>query len=44
VSGVARGLSETNPGAYEFIMNFANSNKLKIKADRRTGDRALTPE
>ena len=41
---VARGLAEINPGAYEFIMNFANSNKLTIKADRRVGERALIPE
>ncbi|VAX08576.1 hypothetical protein MNBD_GAMMA25-834 [hydrothermal vent metagenome] len=38
---VARGLEDSNPGAYEFIMNFANSNKLKIKEDRRFDDRAL---
>lgn len=38
---VARGLAESNPGAYEFIMNFAHSNKLKIQQDRRYDDRAL---
>ncbi len=38
---VARGLSESNPGAYEFIMNFAHSNKLKIHEDRRYDERAL---
>jgi len=32
---VARGLEETNPDAYAFIMNFAHSNKLKIQEDRR---------
>jgi hypothetical protein len=41
---VARGLSESNPGAYEFIMDFANSNKLTIKPDRRFDNRALQPE
>lgn len=38
---VARGLSDTNPQMYEFVMGFANGNKLKIVADRRVGDRAL---
>ncbi|MCW9024440.1 MAG: DUF3579 domain-containing protein [Gammaproteobacteria bacterium] len=41
---VARGLSESNPGAYEFIMDFANSNRLTIKPDRRYDDRALQPD
>lgn len=41
---VARGLSESNPDAYDFIMGFANSNKLTIKVDRRYGERALQPE
>lgn len=38
---VARGLSDSNPQAYEFIMQFAQSNQLRIQEDRRTGDRAL---
>ena len=38
---VARGLETTNPPAYKFIMDFAHSNKLRIMADRRTGERAL---
>ena len=41
---VARGLSDVNPGAYEFIMNFAHSNNLKIQSDRRVGERALKPD
>ena len=39
---VARNLNEINPGAYEFVMNFAKSNHLSIREDRREGDRALT--
>lgn len=38
---VARGLSTSNPGAYQFIMDFARSNNLKIQADRRHDERAL---
>ena len=38
---VARGLSDSNPAAYEFVMGFAQSNKLKIQEDRRFDDRAL---
>lgn len=38
---VARGLEQSNPAAYEFVMEFARSNQLTIRADRRTGDRAL---
>lgn len=38
---VARCLEEMNPAAYEFVMNFARSNKLKIMADRRNDERAL---
>ena len=38
---VARGLEESNPVAYEYIMNFARSNRLKVKEDRRYGERAL---
>lgn len=38
---VARCLESTNPAAYEFVMEFARSNKLRILADRRTDERAL---
>ena len=38
---VARGLERTDPAAYEFILDFANSNQLCIQTDRRCGDRAL---
>lgn len=38
---VARCLEESNPQAYKFIMDFAQSNKLNIQADRREGERAL---
>lgn len=38
---VARCLEEMNPPAYQFVMDFARSNKLKIMADRRTDERAL---
>lgn len=37
----ARNLETRNPSAYEFVMNFASINKLKIMEDRRHGDRAL---
>ena len=38
---VARGLADKNPQMYEYVMGFANGNKLRIMADRRVGDRAL---
>ena len=38
---VARWLENTDPIAYEFVMDFARSNQLKIKMDRRTGEREL---
>lgn len=38
---VARCLEQNNPAAYEFVMQFARSNKLKILPDRRVGERAL---
>jgi hypothetical protein len=38
---VARGLEQTNPQGYEFVMEFARSNKLRMQPDRRTEDRAL---
>lgn len=39
---VARCLAQTNPEAYEFIMSFAENNRLRIQIDRRQGERALT--
>ena len=39
---VARNLNEINPQAYDYVMNFAKSNQLSIKEDRRVGDRALS--
>jgi len=41
---VARNLNELNPDAYNYVMNFAKSNQLCIREDRRVGDRALTVE
>ncbi len=41
---VARGLSRSNPAAWDFILRFAESNRLRIQIDRRHGDRALSPE
>lgn len=38
---VARGLEESNPEAYQFILQFALSNQLRIFVDRRKGKRAL---
>lgn len=38
---LARNLETKNPAAYEFVMNFASLNRLKVLADRRHGDRAL---
>ncbi len=38
---VARNLNELNPDAYDYVMNFAKSNKLCIREDRREGERAL---
>ena len=38
---VARWLETTDPIAYEYVMDFARSNALKVKADRRTGEREL---
>ena len=38
---VARCLEQNNPAAYEFVMEFARSNQLRIIADRRTDERAL---
>lgn len=38
---VARGLEESNPDAYQFILQFALDNGLRIFVDRRRGKRAL---
>ncbi|MDY6979524.1 MAG: DUF3579 domain-containing protein [Pseudomonadota bacterium] len=38
---VARGLAQSNPEAYDFLMTFARSNDLKVRIDRRHGKRAL---
>lgn len=38
---VARGLEQSNPGAYQYVMEFAQSNKLRMQPDRRLGSRAL---
>jgi hypothetical protein len=38
---VARGLEQADPQAYEFVMEFARSNKLSVQPDRRVGERAL---
>lgn len=41
---VSRGLSETHPEAFEFIMHFAQQNKLRIQEDRRVTQRAVEIE
>ncbi|MGD8483262.1 MAG: DUF3579 domain-containing protein [Thioalkalispiraceae bacterium] len=38
---VARGLETSNPQAFDYIMQFARSNRLKTFTDRRNGKRAL---
>lgn len=38
---VARCLAEADPQAYQFIMSFAESNRLRVQFDRRQGERAL---
>ena len=38
---VARGLSDSNPAAYDFLMEFARSNDLRVQIDRRRDERAL---
>lgn len=38
---VARCLAEVDPKAYQFIMAFAESNRLRVQIDRRQGERAL---
>ncbi len=40
---VARGLEQSNPEAFAFVMGFARSNRLRILEDRRRDDRALLP-
>jgi hypothetical protein len=36
---VNRRLSETHPDAFEFILQFASKNKLRIQEDRRVGQK-----
>ena len=38
---VASWLETADRVAYDFVMDFARSNQLKIQADRRVGERAL---
>lgn len=38
---VARGLEQSNPDAYYFILQFAVENGLRMFVDRRKGSRAL---
>lgn len=38
---VARCLAEADPTAYQFIMAFAESNRLRVQIDRRQGEREL---
>ncbi|MFQ5468900.1 MAG: DUF3579 domain-containing protein [Gammaproteobacteria bacterium] len=38
---VARGLSELNPDAYQFIIAFAKENQLRIQEDRRSKTRGV---
>lgn len=38
---VARCLADMDPHAYQFIMTFAESNRLRVQVDRRQGERAL---
>jgi len=41
---VARGLSQSNTEAFEFIMNFAHVNNLRIQVDRRVIVELVTAE
>ena len=38
---VARGLSQINPDAYQFILAFAKENRLRIQEDRRSKTRGV---
>ena len=38
---VARWLESTDRIAYDYVMEFAKANHLRIQPDRRSGDRAL---
>lgn len=38
---VARWLKAADRIAYDYVMDFARSNQLKIQTDRRTGERTL---
>ena len=35
---IEKSLEESNPGAYQYIMRFAQDNNLRIQPDRRTTD------
>ncbi|MFP5418355.1 MAG: DUF3579 domain-containing protein [Gammaproteobacteria bacterium] len=39
---VARWLEVSDRVAYDFVMDFARSNQLRIQTDRRSGERALS--
>ncbi|MBD3610299.1 MAG: DUF3579 domain-containing protein [Gammaproteobacteria bacterium] len=38
---VARELQDDDPHAYEYVMQFARQNNLRVQRDKRQGDRAL---
>ncbi|MBT9568890.1 MAG: DUF3579 domain-containing protein [Thiobacillus sp.] len=38
---VARWLEVSDRVAYDYVMDFARANRLRIQSDRRTGERAL---
>lgn len=38
---VARWLETTDRTSFDFVMDFAKANQLRIQQDRRTGERAL---
>lgn len=40
---VARWLESTDRAAYDYVMDFARANGLRVQPDRRRGARALTP-
>jgi len=41
---VNRGLSETQPEVFKFILHFAHQNKLRIQEDRRVAQREVQVE
>lgn len=40
---VARWLEGADRAAYDYVMEFARANRLRVQPDRRQGDRALAP-